>query len=260
MSDECIITQVFVCIDDIIKGLDIDPQPGPAGQLALSEILTLMVIQPLLKPGCGLKRFHGWIYHNWLSLFPGLNEYSRLRKLFKEAQEYLVVVKQHLANMNSFGLVADGTAVGVIHAARGPYAKSFRNARKVKCASKKQWYWGFLLELVIEQTGRIAYFSVSVEAEIRQLTKILEDLANRWVLADKGNRGKAIHQTLWNEKQIRLKITQSKERTWIENVIGVLKEKLGLERIRVRTMSSFLARVKAILCAYNLHLELNIPI
>ena len=98
-----------------------------------------------------------------------MNEYSRLRKFFKNPQEYLVVVQHTLSNVNSFGLVADGTAVGVIHPARGPYDKS---SRKVKCASKKQWYWGFLLELVIEQVGRIAYFTLSTEVQIRQLIQI----------------------------------------------------------------------------------------
>lgn len=260
MNDELLITHIFVCIDDTIAGLDLDPQPGPAGQLSLSEILSLMVLQPLLKPAQSLKCFHRWVYHNLKHLFPNLVEYSRLTRLFQTAQEFLVVVLQKLANMRSFGLVADGTSLPVMHVRRGPFAKSFRQARKVYCASKHEWSWGFLLELVLDQAGQIAFFNVSTEAEIRQLTHILEDLKDRWVLADKGNRGKAIHEKLWQEKQIRIKITQSKERTWIENVIGVLKTKLGLDRIRVRTKPALMARLKAIFCAYNLASALNLPI
>lgn len=127
-------------------------------------------------------------------------------------------------------------------------------------ASKDQWDWGFLLQLVIDQRGRIAFFSLGVEAEIRQLVNILEDLDNRWVLGDKGYRGREIHSKLWKEKQIKIKLTNSKERTWIENVIGVLKNRLGLNRIRVRKLPSFIARVTAILCAYNLAQALNLPI
>ena len=125
---------------------------------------------------------------------------------------------------------------------------------------KNEWYWGFLLELVIDQAGQVAFFTVAVDAEIRQLVNILEDLTDRWVLGDKGNRGKAIHKRLWEEKQIAIKLTQAKERTWIENVIGVAKCKLGLDRIRVRTFASLMARVTAILCAYNRHLKLDFPI
>jgi hypothetical protein len=47
----------------------------------------------------------------------------------------------------------------------------------------------------------ITFFSVGVEAEIKQLEKFLEDLADRWVLGDRGNRGKKLHQRLWDEKK-----------------------------------------------------------
>jgi hypothetical protein len=261
MSDETIITVIFACIDDIVQGLAIDPHPGPAGHLSLSEVLTLMVLQPVLKPGWTLKGYWRWLEFNLRALFPGLVEYSRLRRLFNQVQEYVTVVLQRLAQIDSFGLVADGTPVSVMETVRGKYAKSFRNARKVKSASKRQWYWGFLLELVIEQQGLIAFFSIGTEAEIKQLEKILEDLADRWVLGDQGNRSKILHERLWQDKQIRIKLTGGKERQWIENVIGTLKERLGLGHIRkIRKMPSFLARLKAILCAYNLVTVLHLPI
>lgn len=260
MNDELLITHVFVCIDDIIRELPLDSQPGPAGQLSLSELLTIIVLHPLLKSGFSLKRYYRWFSENWDSLFPGLVDYTRFTRIMKAAQEFLVVIQQRLADLNCFGLVADGTSLPVMHVKRGPYAKSFREARKVYCASKNEWNWGFLLELVLDQAGKIAYFSMSTEAEIRQLVHILEDLKDRWVMADKGNRGKEIHETLWNDKQIRIKITQSKERTWIENVIGILKENLGMGRIKVRKKSSLLARIKAIFCAYNIAVTLNLPI
>ena len=260
MNDEEIFIYVFIYIDDRIREISLDPHPGPPGELSLSEVLTLMVAHPILKPGVALKRFHRWVKANWLPLFPNLVEYSRLSRLFVNALAYLGVLLQKLSNPNSFGLVADGTALPVMHAARGPYGKSFRNARKVKCASKKQWYWGFLLELLIDQAGRIAFFSVSIAAEIRQLAHILEDLCNRWVLVDRGYPGREIHEALWQGKQIRIKMTRGKERNWIENVIGTLKSKLGLDKIHVRKMPALLARVLAILCAHNLAIELNLPI
>jgi hypothetical protein len=260
MNDEEIITRVFVIIDDLIGQLPTDPHPGPHGQLALSEVLTLMVIHPLLKPGWTLKGFCRWLNANWRYLFPNLVEYSRLTRLFNQSREFLLVVLKKLSDTNSFGLIADGTALPVMHVKRGPYAKSFRDGRKIRCASKNEWYWGFLLELVIDQAGQIAFFSVSIAAEIRQLTNILEDLCNRWVLGDKGNRGKDIHERLWREKQIKIKITAGKERNWIENVIGVLKHKLGLDRIHVRKTPALLSRVSAILCAYNLLTALNLTI
>jgi hypothetical protein len=260
MNDETLIICIFARIDDIVKTLGIDPHPGPVGRLSLSEILTLMVLHPLLKSGKPLKFFCLWLEKNWKQLFPNLVEYSWLRRLFNAARDYIEVIQQKMANLKCFGLVADGTPLPVMHVKRGPFAKSFRNGRKVKCASKNEWFWGFLLELVLDQQGMIAYFSISTQAEIRQLTNILEDLKDHWVMADKGNRGKAIHAKLWKEKQIRIKITQSKERTWIENVIGVLKNNLALDKLHVRVMDSLLTRVSSILCAYNLANLLSLPI
>jgi hypothetical protein len=60
---------------------------------------------------------------------------------------------------------------------------------------------------------------------------------------------------------VKVKITGGKERQWIENVIGFMKDKLGLERIRkIRKPSSFSAKVFSIICAYNTIVLLNLSI
>jgi len=260
MNDIDLTIHIFAVIDDIIKSIEIDPKPGPQGRLSESEILTLMILQPILKPFCDLKRFHRWIEHNFRCLFPNIPEYSRITRLFEKNSEYLVVIMQKLANLNSFGLIADGTTVSVMEAIRGKFAKSFRNARKVYSTSKKNWYFGFLLEMVIDSEGSIAFVSINKDAEVTQLKNILEDLRDKWVLCDKGNRSSKKWQEFWDDKQIKVKITGGKERQWIENIFGFLKTKLGLDKIRVRKMSSFLARLYAILCCYNIKLELNLAI
>lgn len=254
------ITLIYVTIDNIIRTINPDPKPGPKGKLNESEVLTIMVIYPLLKPFCDLKRFYNWLTWNFRDMFPELPEYSRITRLFKDHKELMVVVMKAFADLNSFGLVADGTCVGVMETIRGKYAKSFRDARKVKCASKNEWHWGFILEAIIDKNGAIAFANIGTEAEVRQLEEILEDLQDRWVSGDRGNRGKELHKRLWDDKQIKIKITGGKERQWIENVFGFLKEKLGLNKIRVRKTPAFLARVFSILCCYNLILKLDLPI
>ena len=260
MNDTDLIISIFAVIDDIIKSIEIDPKPGPAGILTESEILTLMVLHPILKPFCDLKRFHNWILNNLKHLFPHFPEYSRITRLFNNNQEYLMVVMQKLANRNSFGLVVDGTTVSVMEAIRGKYAKSFRNGRKVYSTSKKCWYFGFLLEMIIDAEGSISYVSIGKEAEVKQLEYLLEDLRDKWVLGDRGNRNSKVWEQFWEDKQIKVKITGGKERQWIENVFGFLKTKLGLDKIRVRKMPSFLSRLYSILCSYNIILALDLPI
>jgi glycosyltransferase involved in cell wall biosynthesis len=260
MNDIDISIHIFAVIDDIIKSIEIDPKPGPVGRLTESEILTLMVLHPVLKPFCDLKRFYNWISYNFKNLFPDIPEYSRITRLFNNNQEYLIVVMQKLADLNSFGAIADGTTISVMEAIRGKYAKSFRNGRKVYSTSKKCWYFGFLLEIIIDSEGKISHVSVGKEAEVRQLQNLLEDLRDKWLLCDRGNRNAKEWQRFWEDKQIKVKITGGKERQWIENVFGYLKTKLGLDKIRVRKMSSFLSRLFAILCCYNLILTLDLAI
>ncbi len=260
MNDIHLTVNIFEAIDDIIKSIEIDPKPGPAGRLSESEILTLMVLHSILKPFCDLKLYHLWLLYNFKHLFPNIPEYSRMTRLFNNHQEYLIVVMQKLSDLNSFGLVADGTTVSVMEAIRGKFAKSFRNARKVYSTNKKNWYFGFLLDMIIDSEGKISHISIGKEAEVRQLENLLKDLQNKWVLCDRGSRNSQVWEQFWKYKQVKVKITGGEERQWIENVFGFLKTKLGLDRIRVRKMPSFLSRLYAILCRYNLILELDLAI
>lgn len=260
MNDIDISIHIFAAIDDIIKSIELDPKPGPKGGLTESEILTLMVLHPILKPFSKLQGFYDWINWNYKYLFPNMPDYTRIKRLFDSNKELIIVVMQKLANLNSFGLIADGTCVGVMETIRGKFAKSFRNARFVRCASKNEWHYGFILEAIIDQQGMIAFANLGTQAEVKQLENLADDLKDRWLLCDAGNRGKDIHKRLWDEKQIKIKITGGKERQWIENVFGYLKEKLGLNKIRVRKTPAFSARVFSILCAYNLIMTLNLPI
>ena len=70
MNDEDIIIQVFVCVDDIIQSLPLDRHPGPLGKMSLSELLTVLLLQPLLKPGSQLKTYYRWFFRNWNAYFP----------------------------------------------------------------------------------------------------------------------------------------------------------------------------------------------
>lgn len=261
MNDTDMITLIFSSIDDIVKSIKLDPKPGPKGTLSESEILTLMVLHPILKPFCDLQRFYNCINWNFKHLFPKIPDYTRILRLFIKNKELLVYVMTKLSDPNSFGLIVDGTPIGVMEVIRGKFAKSFRDARKVKCASKNEWHFGFLLVLIIDQQGTITTANIGVEAEVKQLENILEDLKDKWFLADLGYRSKEMHERFWIDKQIKIKLTGGKERQWIENVIDFLKDKLGLSRIRgVRKTPAFLARVFSMLCAYNLCVKLNLPI
>lgn len=102
MNDIDITVSIFAVIDDIIKSIELDPKPGIEGRLNESEILTLMVLHPILKPFCDLKRFHLWISFNFRHLFPNIPEYSRITRLFNSNREYLIVVILHMRLIMAF--------------------------------------------------------------------------------------------------------------------------------------------------------------
>jgi hypothetical protein len=261
MNNIELITSVYVLIDDAIKQIKFKPKPGPMANLSHSELFTIMLVQPMIMPFCDTKRFYNAFKSNYLELFPKLPSYNRLMKIYEANKEYLIELMKVLASPNDFGFVVDGTTISTMEAIRGKFAKSFRDARKVYCTSKHKWDFGYILILIMDQHGTLPFVSMNKEHENIQFKELSRVLKDSLVLADRGFRGKDFNQKLWEEQQVKVKITGGKERQWIENVIGFLKDKLGLERIRkIRKNSSFSAKVFSILCAYNAIILLNLPI
>jgi hypothetical protein len=255
------ITTIYYRIDEAVKSNKSPIKPGPTGKLSESEIITIMVIQPIIMPFCDSKRYYRVLADNFKYLFPHIPCYERMLRLFKKFKDKLIELMHHLSLQSSFGLIADGTSVSVMETIRGKFAKSFRDARKVPCISKREWYWGFVLVLLIDQSGTLAFASIGTGSEVAQFKEIVKDLKDRWILSDRGFRGMEYRERFWNDNQVKIKITGGKERQWIENVIGFLKDKLGLARIRkIRKSNAFFVRVFSILCAYNLIIQLGLTI
>ena len=261
MNNIELITSVYVLVDDAVKQIKFKTKPGPIANLSNSELFTIMLVRPMIMPFCDFKRFYNMFKDNYLYLFPNLPSYKRFLVLYKNNKENLLKLLKILANTDAFGFVVDGTTISTMEAIRGKYAQSFRNARKVYCASKRKWDWGYELVLILDQYGTLPFASMSKEKENTQFKELSMELKDCLVLADRGFRGKEFNQALWDEQQVKVKITGGKERQWIENVIGFLKEKLGLERIRkIRNDITFHAIVFSIICAYNAIVLLDLHI
>jgi len=261
MNNIELITSVFVLIDDAVKQIKFKSKPGPVSNLSNSELFTIMLVRPMLMPFCDFKRFYNMFKDNYLFLFPKLPSYKRFLKLYKSNMNNLLELMKVLANPHAFGFIADGTTISTMEAIRGKFAKSFRSARKVYCTSKRKWDWGYELLLILDQHGTLPFASMSREKENVQFKELSKELKDSLILVDRGFRGKEFNQALWDNQQVKVKITGGKERQWIENVIGFMKEKLGLERIRkIRNDITFSSTVFSILCAYNVIVLLDLPI
>lgn len=261
MNNIDLITSVYVLVDDAIKQIKFKPKPGPESKLSNSELFTIMLIRPMIMPFCDLKRFYTMFKDNYLGLFPNLPSYKRMTELYNINKNYLLELMKILANPEDFGLVVDGTTIATMEAIRGKFAKSFRDARKVYCTSKHKWDFGYILVLIMDQHGTLPFASMNREHENIQFKELSKELKNKLILADRCYRGRDFNQMLWDKQQVKVKITGGKERQWIENVIGFMKEKLGLERIRkIRKNTTFSAMVFSIICAYNTIIMLNLSI
>lgn len=261
MNNIELITSVYVLVDDAIKQIKFKPKPGPTPKLTNSELLTIMLVRPMIMPFCDFKRFYDMFKDNYKFLFPNLPSYKRLLVLYKNNKNNLLKLMKILANPDSFGFVVDGTTISTMEAIRGKFAHSFRNARKVYCTSKRKWDWGYELLLILDQYGTIPFASMSKSKENVQFKELSKELKDCLVLADRGFRGKDFNQNLWDNQQVKVKITGGKERQWIENVIGFMKDKLGLERIRkIRNDITFSSTVFSIICAYNAIVLLDLAI
>ena len=116
-----------------------------------------------------------------------------------------------LASPDDFCFIADGTTISTMEARRGKFAKSFRDARKVYCASKRKWDWGDELLLILDQHSALPFASMSKEKEKVQFKELGKDLKYGLILTDRGFRGKAFNQVLWEEQQVTVKINGGKE-------------------------------------------------
>ena len=261
MNNIELIISVYVLVDDAVKQIKFKSKPGPISKLNNSELFSIMLVRPMIMPFCDFKRFYNMFRANYLELFPKLPSYKRFLVLYKNNKDNLLELMKILANPDSFGFVIDGTTISTMEAIRGKYAKSFREARKVYCASKRKWDWGYELLLILDQYGTLPFASMSKNKENVQFKELSKHLKDSLVLADRGFRGKDFNQELWDNQQVKVKITGGKERQWIENVIGFLKDKLGLERIRkIRNDITFHSTVFSIICAYNAIILLDLHI
>ena len=261
MNNINLIIAVYVLLDDAVNQIKFKPKPGPIQNLSNSELFTIMLIRPMIMPFCDVKRFYNMFASNYLHLFPRLPSYKRFLKLYKSNKANILELMKVLAKPDDFGYVVDGTTISTIEAIRGKFAKSFRNARKVYCASKRKWDWGYELLLILDQHGTLPFASMSKEKENVQFKELSREFKDSLILGDRGFRGKEFNQALWDKQQVRVKITGGKERQWIENVIGFMKDKLGLERIRkIRNDITFSSTVFSIICAYNVIVLLKLPI
>jgi Transposase DDE domain len=265
---------VHACLDDLVIALYVTiddllgPRLGPGHPPKLSdaELVCLAVAQVML----GARSERHWLRFvrtRLGHLFPYVPGQAGYNKRLRAAGHQLSRAIRHLA------MAAPSWCDGfrLLDATPLPCGASRETAKRSALwphaaygydRSHSRWYWGFKLYLLTSPDGMpISWCLATPKLGEREVAQVLLDDAVRQqalaagtiILADKGFAGRAF------ERQVRalgadlIRPDRKAEprrfgplggmRQWIESVISTLKDQLGLEQHRGRTLGGVFVRV-----------------
>jgi hypothetical protein len=258
-----LVTALYVTIDDLLG-----PRRGPGRPPKLSdaELVCLAVAQALL----GARSDHHWLRFARTRLghlFPYLPGQPGYNKRLRAAGHHLSLAIRHLAMAapswcDGFRLL-DATPLPC-GASRETVKRSalWGHAGYGYDPSHSRWYWGFKLYLLCAPDGMpITWCLATPKLGEREVAQVLLDDAARQralaegtiILADKGFAGVGFHRQVAALGAFLVRPDRADEpywfgslggmRQWIESVINTLKDQLGLEQHRGRTLGGVFVRV-----------------
>ena len=258
---DTLVTALYVTIDDLFG-----PRHGPGRKPKLSdaELVCLAVAQVLL--GCDSER-------RWLRfanqrlgrLFPYLPTASAYNRRLRRAAALVVVALQDLAARapswwDQLRLV-DSTPVPCA-ASRQTVNRSalVGHAGYGYCKSHHRYFWGFRLYVLAAPDGLpVAWCLATPKLGEREVVAAMLDQEHERlrpglvIVADKGFAGRAFAQLVAAQGAVLVRPDRADEphrhgslgrwRQWIESTFDTLKDQLGLERHRGRTLAGVYVRV-----------------
>jgi hypothetical protein len=254
-------------------------KPGRPALLSNPEVITLAILAqwPRFRSERDFWRFASAHLRPY---FPNLCTQSQFNRRVRALEPELRALQRAFA-----GEISDPSAVyRVLDTTLVPAVVRVRASRKGlfcgqasfgRSASKTEWVYGFKVALVVDSKGVVSAFGLAPAAsDERPIGEALiaEDLHEAY-LADKGFTG-VEWERHWLERYGALVAATPKDnsrRAWskadrrwaagkrqiIEGVICQLKDFLGLERHRAKTLAGLLARLAAKVAAYTCGQRIN---
>jgi hypothetical protein len=258
-----LVTALYVTIDDLLG-----PRLGPGRPPKLSdaELVCLAVAQALL----GARSDHHWLRFARTRLghlFPYVPGQPGYNKRLRGAAHHLCLAIRHLA------MAAPSWCDGLrlLDATPLPCGASRETVKRSALwgqagygydRSHSRWYWGFKLYLLCAPDGMpISWCLATPKLGEREVAQVLLDDAARQralaegtiILADKGFAGVGFQARVAGLGAFLVRPDRADEpyrfgslggmRQWIESVINTLKDQLGLEQHRGRTLGGVFVRV-----------------
>jgi Transposase DDE domain len=267
---------MFCDIDDFCKWLeplyqqrllqDGQRQRGRQGQLALSEIMTIIVYFHRSRYRDFKHYYTEYVTVHLRPYFPDLVSYSRFVELMPRALvplcNYLHTRKGRCTGIT----FVDSTPLAVCHNKRIGRHKVFEGyATRGKCSMG--WYFGFKLHLMVNDQVELLAFRVSPgEVDDRDpVERMAEELWGH-LYGDRGYISKVLHDALWANgltliTLIRRNMKPRLMRLWdrlmlrkrglIESVNNQLKNISQIEHSRHRSLTGFMVNLVGGLIAYT---------
>ena len=236
MRTEEFIIDLFCRVDQRMKGIDKHPQ----ATLYPSELVTIALLFAF-KGGSG-RAFDRWLRRDWLGLFPGLPDRTRLFRSFAAHADW---TDRFMAEATLMG-VADTYGIELVHPAR--------EAREVgrfamKGKSNRRWIIGGKLGLVLNKWGLVCGWDAATanvsDIHFRPMVQAFE--GKMVVLTDNG-----FHGTTGDPPNMKV----CRPRTWdvrmvVETVLSMLTTVSGFKHMGHRVWRCFVARLAYTMAAFN---------
>jgi hypothetical protein len=236
MSTEDFIIDLFCRVDVVMA----DVPKHPQASLYPSEIVTLALLFAL--KGVGNRAFYRWITRDYLPLFPGLPERTRLFRLFATHQAW---ADRLLADPTVLG-VADSYGIELLHPMRE--GRSPQQIGK-KGKSNHRWIVGGKLGYIVNQWGLIVAWECAT-ANVADTTfhpMIAHFDAVMVVCADTG-----FHAKVGNPPNLKV----CARGTWnvrmvVETVLSMLTTICHFKKVSHRVWQYFRARLAFTMALFN---------
>lgn len=244
MTQENFIIELFCRVDDMLPN---EPEHQQA-KLSRSELVTLGLLMAL--KGVSQRAFYRWLRQNWVDLFPGLPERTRL---FRRLRTHQKLTAAFLAEPTVFGVI-DSYGIELCHPIRENHQPNRKRIGKKGFASWK-WIVGGKLCLLANKFGLITAWAVRTanvsDTEFLDLVEAVSD--QMIVLADRGFRRrigqpenlKVCPKGAWNDRML------------IETVFSLLSQVCKLKHLRQRVWAYFEMRLAYTVALFNLLQQWN---
>ena len=212
-------------------------------KLSLSELVTLGLLMAL--KGSSQRSFYRFARQNWIDLFPGLPDRTRL---FRRLRTHRRLAEAFLAEPTLFGVI-DSYGIELCHPIRESHQP---HRRRIGCKGFAAWKWivGGKLCILANKFGLVTGWQLKTanvaDQEFLPLVEAVE--GEMIVLADKGFRRKS-------DPPRNLKICRRGEwndRMLIETLFSLLSQVCQLKHLRQRVWAYFEMRLAFTLALFNL--------